>query len=401
MTIQRQYSLPNCKLILQGLNNSADMGSRPLLSMVTNVECYLAGQKDPLTGGREFLESLATAVSNYAQSYLSGIQHLLRRDQQNQAGQVSIEQVGENLHRLTVKSDAGQSAQPMEVTLTTVQFFDLVEAIDQLFADGQTLPELGLKLDPLPKRYVVSQEPFFKRATPPALGLAGLATAAALMFMIPLPEARRPTQTAEGTTTTEQASPTPSPGSSAASPPPPSPSAATSPSPTTASSPNSTSSSSPSVTSNAGAGTDLANTPNITDAAELDRLTVQLYDKLDLAWKKTPTFDGELIYRVGVNQNGDVIGYKYANDAALTYVTDTPLADLRFNTPASSSSSSPEATNSSPEPASSPNSGSTSSRTALAQFRVVFKSDGVLEVSPWDGQPGSTPSNSPASSPSP
>lgn len=377
MTIQRQYSLPNCKLVLQGLNNSADMSGRPLLSVVTNVECYLAGQKAPLTGGKEFLESLANAVSNYAQSYLSGIQHLVRRDRSHYEGQVLIEQVGENLHRLTVKSGSDQAQQPAEVTLTTVQLFDLVEAIDQLFADGQTLPELGLKLDPLSRRRVISQEPLFKRATAPALGISGLAAAAALLFMLPVPEARRPNPAAEETTT-EQASPTPTATASptAVPPSPASPSAA-SPSPTSASP--AASPATNSATSGPGAGTDLTNTPNITDSAELDRLTVQLYDKLDLAWTKTPTFDGELIYRVGVNQGGDIIGYKYANDAALTYISDTPLADVQFNTPTNS-----------------PAAGTV--KDAIAQFRVVFKSDGVLEVSPWDGQPtdGST-----TSSPSP
>ncbi|MCU0525695.1 MAG: DUF4335 domain-containing protein [Elainella sp. Prado103] len=403
MTIQRQYSLPNCKLVVQGLNNSAEVSPRPLLSVVTNVECYLTGQKVPLTGGREFLENLATAVSDYAQGYLSGIQHLVRRARQHQDGLVQIEQVGQNLHRLTAKSEA--AAPPTEMTLTTVQFFDLVEAIDQLFADAQTLPELALKLTPLSRRNVISQEPITKRATPIAIGASSLAAAAALLFMLPVPEVKQPTPT-EGETTEQttssaaeqSANSTPSPASS--DPPSSSPADSSTNSPTASSPTNSpisaptdststnstadpasdnSANSGTTTAANAGSGVDLTNSPNITDSGELDRLTVQLYDRLDLAWKQTPSFDGELIYRVGMSPNGEIVGYKYSNDAALTYLNETPLANVQFS----------PATEGNPEGAAI----SGSDTTPIAQFRVVFKSNGVLEVSPWDGQP--TPPVSP------
>jgi hypothetical protein len=377
MTIQRQYSLPNCKLVLQGLNNDAtDLSGRPLLSMVTNVECYLGGQKTPIVGGRDFLESLVQSVSYYAQGYLSGIQHLIRRDRQHM-GMVQIQQIEPNLHRLTVQPEAGAGS-PSEVNLTTVQLFDLVEAVDQFFADAQTLPDLSLKLDPLSKRHVVSPEPLAKRATPAAVGLSGLAAAAAILFMLPVPEVRRPESASEQTSeqTTEAlplTSPTPesSPESSPTAESPAAESTASS-SPTAATAEDAANS----TAGDDGAGLNLATVPEITDPAELDQLTVQLYDRLDLAWTKEPTFDGELNYRVGVNENGDIVGYKYANDAALTYLTDTPLADVQFSpTPESATG----------EPASD-SASSTTSTEPIAQFRVVFKSDGVLEVSPWNGQ---------------
>lgn len=377
MTIQRQYSLPNCKLVLQGLNNDgSDVSGRPLLSMVTNVECYLSGQKTPLVGGRDFLESLAQSVSGYAQGYLSGIQHLIRRDRQH-AGIVQIQQIEPNLHRLTVQPEAGGS--PSEVNLTTVQLFDLVEAVDQLFADAQTLPELALKLDPISKRHVVSSEPLSKRATPAVVGLTGLAAAAAVLFMLPVPEVRRP-EAASEEATTEQALPLASPPAGAASPEP-SPNASVESSSEGAASPrttaNATTPNAANATTDDGAGLNLTQAPEITDPAELDQLTVQLYDQLDLSWTKQPTFDGELNYRVGVNENGEIVGYKYANDAALTYLSDTPLADVQFS-PAPS-----EATGDSESDSSTP---SAEAAEPIAQFRVVFKSDGVLEVSPWNGQ---------------
>jgi hypothetical protein len=383
MTIQRQYSLPNCKLVLQGLSNDAadtSTSGRPLLSMVTNVECYLAGQKTPLAGGRAFLDSLVTVVSDYAQGYLSGIQHLIRRDRRQQAGLVQIEQVGENLHRLTVQPEAEQ-AEPQVVDLTTVQLFDLVEAVDQMFADAQTLPDLSLKLEPLSRRHVVSQEPIGKRVTPIVIGASGLAAAAALLFMLPIPEVRRP-ETASEEAATEQTSPTASPGASPTEGA--SPTASPSGSPTAESptaSPAPETSPSPanpdaSTTGAPGAGLNLADAPEITDPAELDRLTVQLYDKLDLGWKQKPTFDGELVYRVGVNQDGEIVGYKFANESALTYLSEVPLAEVQFSPPATpSDGSSPGSETASATP-----------QEPVAQFRVVFKSDGVLEVSPWDGQ---------------
>ncbi|MFM7424402.1 MAG: DUF4335 domain-containing protein [Elainella sp.] len=396
MTIQRQYSLPNCRLVLQGMSNDGDSSGRPIMSMVTNVECYLAGQKTPITGGRAFLDSLTQTVSRYAQGYLSGIQNLVRRDRREQTGLVQLEQVSQNLHRLTVQPEE-TAGTPTEIDLTTVQLFDLAEAVDQFFADAQTLPDLGLQLDPIPKRHIAAAEPLAKRAAPAALGLSGLAAAAAVLFFLPTPQVRRPeeptTSSSPATQTTPDAtpgaSPTPAPGS-----PVPETSPANSASPTNAPpsspidspAPASPSTSSPSsstgTTGTTGTGLALADQPGITDPTELDRLTVQLYDQLDLGWKQKPSFDGELIYRVGVDRAGKIRGYKYTNDAALTYVGETPLADVQFDPPAEATSS-PAAAES------------------LAQFRVVFKSDGVLEVSPWDGQPdGQTPaSESPAASP--
>ena len=74
MTIQRQYSLPNCTLVLEGLNTETPNGGiHSVMSMVTNVECYLAGQEKPLSGGRDFLNSLVAAVSDYAQEFLSNV----------------------------------------------------------------------------------------------------------------------------------------------------------------------------------------------------------------------------------------------------------------------------------------------------------------------------------------
>ena len=72
MTIRRQYSLPNCTLVLEGLSDgsaASQLDLRPVLSILMSAECYVTGLGEPLSGGREFFESLVRAVSSYAQEF--------------------------------------------------------------------------------------------------------------------------------------------------------------------------------------------------------------------------------------------------------------------------------------------------------------------------------------------
>jgi hypothetical protein len=373
MTIQRQYSLPNCKLVVEGLGEEviAPTGfGRPVLTRVINAECHMLGQEKPLAGGREFLESLSQSVSNYAQEFLSGVPH---PHHSSQSDLVQLQRIDTNLHRLTVKPQVGgngaEPAAPMQMDLRTVQLFDLVEAIDQLYADAQTLPDLGLKLTPVSRRYAVTHESP-RWIVPAALGTASVAVAALALFFTPIPE-RRTEPTAETTPqTTTAVSPTP-----AASPPSPDSSPAVSPTPIAVNptatpaaspeaSPTATPAASPEASPTADADEELLNSaPTITDPIRLESLTRSLYDTLDQSWRTTPTFTEDLVYRVGVAENGDILGFRYVNQPALDFVKETPLLDLRYN------------------PTDTPR------REALAQFKVVFKPNGVLEISPWDGTP--------------
>jgi hypothetical protein len=201
MTIRRQYSLPNCTLILEGLSdNPADSSSATgLMSILVNAECHFLNSSQLLSGGRVFLDSLVKSVSAYAQGFISGLNH--PSSVSEGSGIIRIEKVSDgNLHRITLqpeantedKTDSSGDRQPITVNLTTVQFFDLVEAIDQLFADNRTLPDLVLELKPLGKRYRQAEEPFVQRATPAALGVAGLAAFAFAFFLIPPPTIRKP-----------------------------------------------------------------------------------------------------------------------------------------------------------------------------------------------------------------
>ncbi|NJR59277.1 MAG: DUF4335 domain-containing protein [Cyanobacteria bacterium CRU_2_1] len=241
---------------------------------------------------------------------------------------------------------------PTQIDLTTVQLFDLVEAVDQFFADAQTLPDLSLKLAPLPKRYVVPKEPASKRAVPVALGVSSLVATALGLFFIPAPRVELPER---GRATTQE-SPT------------------ASPSPTASASPNNPDSTDAEASSNLGnLDAILENSTEIVDPVELEGLTAQLQGRLYDDWleKPTPTFTEPLEYRVGVDENGEIVGYSFVNDPALNYLDEIPLSDVQL---ASETPSEP------------------SGEESIAQFLVIFRPDGVLEVSPWYGLP-SAPSN--------
>jgi hypothetical protein len=378
MTIQRQYTLPNCKLVVEGLSDDATTtAARPVVSMVTNAECYFAGQPRPISGGRAFLEDLAVTASNYAQGILSGVPH--PHTQPGQGELVSLQRVEPDLHRLTVKPDSfageasGGSAAPVQFDLRTVQLFDLVEAIDQFLADSQTLPDFVLQLAPVSRRYAVTREPMTKQVVPAAVGLASLAAAAAALFFLPVPE-RRPEAAAESSPT-----PTPlvSPASPAASPPTGSPVPLASPipaespslaervaapveSPAAGSDESSSPASTPAAADSVGAA--LVNANEITEPEQLDQLKTQLRDRLDDAWSQEPSFTEDLVYQVSVAANGDILGFRYMNDAAVQNANQTPLPDLQY-----------QQTDRAGEP--------------NALFRVVFTPGGVVQVSPWHGMP--------------
>ena len=80
MNIKRQYILPNCNLILEGLEDSdtenVDIldGQSPM-SILINAECNFIGSNQTLSGGSVFLRNLSHTVSNYAQGFLSGLSH--------------------------------------------------------------------------------------------------------------------------------------------------------------------------------------------------------------------------------------------------------------------------------------------------------------------------------------
>ncbi|HEY9647331.1 MAG TPA: DUF4335 domain-containing protein [Chroococcidiopsis sp.] len=392
MTVQRQYSLPNCTLTLEGLGDDSATASatgRPPLTLLTQAECRFVGFEQSLSGGRDFFESLIAAANRYAQECLSGVSH--NSPQHGKSDIVQLHKTDTNVHRLIFhpkaeSSNGGTAAgamttatataiAPIQLDLKTLHVFDLVEAVDQFFADAQTLPDWKLTIEPISKRDTVSQEPIAKRVVPAAIGVSSLAVAATALFFLPVPEVRRPEP--EPTT---QASPTGSPSAAAsptegASPPPQdasaSPAASATPSPESPSpespSPEAASPAEPSPVGAAEAGQTLErllnSAPEIADTEKIDQLVLQVRNKISEAWTRDHTFNDDLIYRLGVAENGDILGFKQTNQAAIDFTNQTPLLDLLYR----------------------PVEG-TVSQEPIVQLRVVFRSNGVVEVSPWNGR---------------
>ncbi|WP_254173775.1 DUF4335 domain-containing protein [Planktothrix pseudagardhii] len=347
MTIERQYSLPNCKLILQGLPQGSDGKSdgRASLNRLMNAECHFVGYPQPITGGREFFESLVRQVSRYAQGFLSGL--ILPEQPHAKPELVELRPIGGEFHQLRVyesseDNPSEESSLPnsptVTVDLTTVQLFDLVEAIDQFLADSQTLPELSLQLKPLSKRYLKPEQPVAQRVKPAAIGVSSLALTALALFALPIPDVKRPQDPKLQPQAQTETIPTPS-----ASPPTGSPSSATSEAP---------------LASN------LSSPQPITNPQELNDLKAQLDEKLDKAWTPAADVKVPLVYRVSVAKDGAIVGYKPLNPATetATATEQTPLPDLLYK---------PVGNRPINEP--------------LADFQVTFNPDGSLEVRSLSG----------------
>ena len=372
MTIRRQYSLPNCTLVLEGLSDNPPTGgglidSRPLMTILVNAECYFSGAEQPLRGGRDFFESLVRSVSHYAQEFLSQVHHPKLHGDKPELVQFQ-KLPDKNLHRLILfamaeaipaHSGGGMPPSPFagmaqgvagQLTLTTVQLFDLVEAIDQFLADGRTLPDLKVSLEPVSKRHRKADEPMAKRAAPAALGITGLALSAIAFFLVPIPREPKP--------------PTPQPNASNTA----SPSPGGSPSPSATGSPLPTATAKPTPPSASDLEKVLSSNPEITDATQLRFLQRRLYRKVDANWKDRGQAAQNLQYRVSVARDGSLIGYQPIGSTPAEAAKQTPLLDLLYI----------------------PATGSIPNNEPIAQFRVVFNRTrkGSLEISPWRGYSG-------------
>ncbi|MEL6260516.1 MAG: DUF4335 domain-containing protein [Cyanobacteria bacterium J06626_6] len=207
MTIRRQYQLPNCSLILDGLSIDPAPGNEEIMSLLVNAECRISGLERSINGGYNFFAALVRAVSQYSQEVLSGFAH-----PQVIEGEPLLVHInpGEGpYHHLVVQpeiADLGGTGdgRAIDIKLSAVQLFDLTEAVDQFFGDQQTLPELDPSLAPLPRRFVRTDEPLSDRAIPAVLGVGGLVAATMALSMLPVPELRDPSlETSQGETAAE------------------------------------------------------------------------------------------------------------------------------------------------------------------------------------------------------
>ena len=218
MNIKRQYILPNCNLILEGLEDSDTenvdiLNGQSPMSILINAECNFLNSNQTMSGGIVFLKNLSQAISLYAQGFLSGLAQ--PKSGSMEYPQITVEKIDSYLHRITIEpeppseSNRDLNQTRTEVKLTTVELFDLVDAIDQFYADRSTLPSMTLDLHSVSKRYRKPEQPLSERLTPVVIGFTSLAIAAVAFLVIPPPEVRPPESNPiiEETTETESGTP--------------------------------------------------------------------------------------------------------------------------------------------------------------------------------------------------
>ncbi len=188
MTIQRQYSSPNCMLLLEGFSDEqgSSVDGLPVMSVLVNAQCQILGCESKLAGGKSFFEHLVKVVSAYAQGFLSGIHHPGKMEADSDL--IYLQKLPDkNRHLLIWQESKDNEDTKVEIELTTVQLFDLVETVDQFLADKLTLPELSWELQPVSRRYLQVEENLVQQSTPAVLGIASLTLAAIALFFMPTP----------------------------------------------------------------------------------------------------------------------------------------------------------------------------------------------------------------------
>lgn len=197
MNIRKHYTKPSCTLTLEGFDENSDATEHSLnpedncISILTNAECYFTDSNQRLSGGRDFLENLASAVNGYAQEFLSGLSH--SQDNQTEYPQVQISSVqSEEVHRISLEHDPQEGQPKEEIAIKTVELFDLVDIVDRFYADKKTLPDVARELEVVGKRSRQPEEPFAQRVVPFVTGTVSLAVLAGFFFVLPVPEVREP-----------------------------------------------------------------------------------------------------------------------------------------------------------------------------------------------------------------
>ncbi|MBE9030813.1 DUF4335 domain-containing protein [filamentous cyanobacterium LEGE 11480] len=341
MTIQRQYSLPNCSLTLDGFGDGSSSPSdlRPVMSILTNAECSLIGQS-AIRGGKDFFEGLIATVSLYAQEVLSGIR-VPAADDGNHA--VHLERLGPDQHQLTFAPEDGE---PQTLELNTVQLFDLVEAIDQFIADAQTLPQWSLGLKPASKKFA-PQEPLTKQAVPLAAGLGSLVLASVVFAAMPIAQIKQPndlvfTPTEQTTKKKDEQQPSDKPSG------------------TSNSESQTTKVNSTTAESQPNQAAAPTKTAQISDPEELKKLQNKLEKELQGSFNPDTPVTEVVAYKVLLGQDGKILDFEPENGAATSLVNQTPLPDLRYK----------------------PVEGGTTNEEPLASFRAEFTPEGAVRVQP-------------------
>lgn len=188
ISIERQYMSPNCVLSLQGFTEEDDEnGNFATMSVLTLARCQIIGNPTILQGGLTFVEHLLHTVSRYTQDLLTGLNHPLELT--DSSDYICLTHLAEKKRHLLVwQEEKDQTDNQLQWELTTVQLFDLLDALDQLYHDPYTLPQLKDEIKPLSRRYRQSDISIVEQSTPATLGFVGFALAAIALFYLPHPK---------------------------------------------------------------------------------------------------------------------------------------------------------------------------------------------------------------------
>lgn len=380
MNTSRLYSLPNCVLKLDGLPAAGSFGdSRPAVSVLLGARCSFPAHGQEFECDRTFFEHFARVVSLYAQEVLSGLRSPeLRATDVLPHQRAGIEQAPIELrratkphhHHLIVRPPALEGSPPPETVnleLTTLQLYDLVETIDQFYTDTKTLPDVTLQLAPVSRRYRDADQPIVQRALPVAAGAASLAIAAGVLVMLPMPKKIEPpkdilrdkNQLNHGSKRQRPDQP-PSPEPSSPQPSSPQPSSALpGAGPAIALTPlqqyvqgKPQPPSSPTVSGSGSLAAPVTPVTSITTEA--------ISTKLQAAWQPSQTgLPHPVHYQVSIDRQGQILGYRALQPADQTWVDRLPLRSLLVN---------PLTRKSTQEP--------------LLSFRVTFDPSGEVSARP-------------------
>jgi hypothetical protein len=109
--------------------------------------------------------------------------------------------------------------------------------------------------------------------------------------------------------------------------------------------------------------------PESTNSSNIYDLMRKVYGQINQAWQQRELYERNLVYRVGVASNGDILGYKLL-DSNVSELLDTSKSTKQtLNNDLLSKLVTRKAATEEP----------------IIHFQVVFTKQGILEVSPWRG----------------
>jgi WD40 repeat protein len=103
--------------------------------------------------------------------------------------------------------------------------------------------------------------------------------------------------------------------------------------------------------------------PEITNYTQIYALNQKVYGQINQTWLQRSQFRKDLVYRVGVAEDGAILGYKSVNSDVSNSTEQIALKNLLYKLVERRAAK----------------------NEATVHFRVVFTTRGILEVSPWQG----------------